>query len=167
MTGWPEFKPRELLGLLTARGVDFVLIGGYAAVLHGSPRVTQDLDIAFATDQVNLTALGNVLIELNAELYGVEDEVPFVPDERSLAHVELLTLQTDLGKLDLLAAPRGAPPYERLRERAARFDIGGFVIRVADIPELLVMKEAAGRPKDLADVAELEAIARLGRRSDQ
>lgn len=161
MTVWPEFKPREILGLLTKRGVDFVVIGGYAAVLHGSPRVTQDLDITFATDPPNLDALAKVLTDLRARLYGVGDEVPFVADQRTLARVELLTLETDLGKLDLLALPAGAPPYADLRQKAARFDLGGFLIRVADIPQLIAMKEIAGRPTDLADIAELEAIARL------
>ncbi|MGH2743229.1 MAG: nucleotidyl transferase AbiEii/AbiGii toxin family protein [Gammaproteobacteria bacterium] len=161
MTAWLEFKPREILGLLTTRGVDFVVIGGYAAVLHGSPRVTQDLDITFATDPPNLEALGKVLTELGARLSGVDEDVPFVADERTLTGVELLTLETDLGKLDLLALPAGAPPYADLRERAARFDVGGFLVRVADIRQLIAMKEVAGRPKDLADIAELDAIARL------
>ncbi len=161
MTAWPEFKPREILGLLTARGVDFVVIGGYAAVLHGSPRVTQDLDITFDTDVPNLRALGKVLTELRARLSGVDEEVRFVPDERTLARVELLTLETDLGRLDLLALPAGAPRYAELRQHAARFDVGGLLVRVADIPQLIAMKEVAGRPKDLADIAELDAIARL------
>lgn len=165
MSAWREFKPREILALLTARGVDFVVIGGYAAVLHGSPRVTQDLDITFATDRPNLEALGNVLMELRARLYGVGDEVQFVPDERTLGRVELLALQTDLGKLDLLGVPAGAPPYGDLREHAARFDVGGFLVRVADIPQLVAMKEIAGRPKDIADIAELDAIARQRGRS--
>ena len=165
MTDWPEFDPRKILRLLTERGVDFVVIGGYAAVLHGSPRVTQDLDIAFGRDLANLEALARVLTDLHARLYGVAEDVPFVADEQTLARVELLTLETDLGKLDLLAVPAGAPPYADLREHAASFDVGGFVVRVADIPQLIAMKELAGRPKDLADIAELEAIARLRRES--
>lgn len=165
MIAWLEFKPREILELLTKRGVDFVVIGGYAAVLHGSPRITQDLDITFATDSPNLAALAGVLTDLRARLYGVEEGVAFLADERTLARVELLTLETDLGKLDLLSAPAGAPPYADLLEHAARFDLGGFLIRVADIPQLIAMKESAGRPKDLADIAELDAIARLRRGS--
>jgi len=63
--------------------------------------------------------------------------------------------------LDVLAKPPGAPPFKTLWERADRLDAGGFVIRVASIDDLLAMKRAAGRPKDLADIAELEAILRL------
>src|SRR3954466_5837163 len=102
MTAWRPFKPLAILQLLTAKGIDYLLVGGYAAVLHGSPRVTQDLDICYATDETNLAALGSTLVDLNARLYGIEEEVPFVPDERTLRRVELLTLDTDLGKLDLM-----------------------------------------------------------------
>lgn len=156
-----DFEPERILGLLTAKGVDFVLIGGFAAVLHGSPRVTRDVDICFATDVENRRALASVLRELHARPSGVADDVPFDPDEKTLWRIELLTLDTDLGRLDLTSAPHGAPPYDRLRRNAARYDIGGFVIRVAEIPDLIRMKRAADRPRDRGDVAELEAILRL------
>lgn len=161
MTDWSDFKPLQLLQLLTAKGVDFVLVGGYAAVLHGSPRVTQDLDICYSTEEPNLRILGAMLVDLHARLYGIEEDVPFVTDERTLAQVELLTLDTDLGKLDLMTHPAGAPSYARLRSGAEIYDVGGFVVRVASVADLIAMKNAAGRPKDLADVAELETIERL------
>src|SRR5215210_3400479 len=156
MADWPHFEPQRILRLLTARGVDFVMIGGYAAVLHGSPRVTRDLDICHATDPENLLAIAKVLDELNARPAGVE-EVPFMADERTLSQVELLTLDTDAGRLDLMTAPAGSRGYDRLRANAARYEVGGFLVKVAEIDDLLAMKAAAGRPKDLADIAELEA----------
>jgi predicted nucleotidyltransferase len=165
MADWPVFEPQRILGLLTTRGVDFVLIGGYAAVLHGSPRVTRDLDVCYATDTENLRALARVLDELNARLAAVEEDLPFAADERTLSRVELLTLDTDAGRLDLLTAPAGFRGYERLRANAARYDIGGFLVKVAEIEDLIAMKAAAGRPKDLADIAELEAIADLRSRA--
>ena len=156
-----ELDATRILRALTVRGVDFVLIGGLAAVLHGSPRITQDVDICFATDDVNLGALGNVLTGLGARLRGVDDEVPFVPDAATLRNIEVLTLDTEAGPLDVLARPAGFPGYERLRARADRVDVEGFSFQVAAIPDLIAMKAAAGRPKDLADIAELEAILRL------
>lgn len=161
---WADFQPRAILQLLAARGVDHVIVGGYAAVLHGSPRITQDLDISYATDQANLDALGRALIDVSARLYGVDDDVPFVADGRTLARTELLTLQTDLGKLDLMTDPSGGPGYERLRADAETVDIGGLAVRIASLDDLISMKRSAGRPKDEGDVVELEAIARLRHR---
>lgn len=161
---WADFQPRAILQLLAARGVDHVIVGGYAAVLHGSPRITQDLDISYAADHANLDALGRALIDVSARLYGVDDDVPFVADGRTLARTELLTLQTDLGKLDLMTDPSGGPGYERLRADAETVDIGGLAVRIASLDDLISMKRSAGRPKDEGDVVELEAIARLRHR---
>lgn len=167
MTAWAPFRPRAILQLLTARGVDFVVVGGYAAVLHGSARITQDLDVCYETDRANLDVLGRALVDANARLHGVDEDVPFVPDGRTLARTQLMTLMTDLGKLDLMTAPDGAPSYERLRREALGVDLGDHLVRIASIADLLSMKRAADRPKDRADVAELEAIDRLLRERDE
>jgi hypothetical protein len=161
VSAWPEFRPQPMLEQLTRRGIDFVIIGGYAAVLHGSARLTQDLDLCFSPDEANLQILGEALTEMEARLFGIEEDVPFVPDGRTLGHTEVLTLQTALGKLDLMTHPAGAPEYRKLRDGADRYALAGFLVRVASVPDLKAMKQAAGRPKDLADVAELEAIERL------
>jgi len=131
-----------------------VVIGGIAAVLHGSAQNTFDLDICFATDQGNLEALG-------PRLKGVEDKLPFTPDGRMLRGIEVLTMVTELGELDVLARPVGSPGYDALRRDADRFDLGGFSVLVASIEDLIAMKLAAGRKKDLAAVEELEAIQQL------
>lgn len=167
MTTLPELDVEAILERLTARGVDFVVIGGIAAVLQGSPRLTQDLDICFATDDANLEALGQALIDLDARLWGVTDDVPFVPDAATLRRMEILTLATGAGKLDLLARPSGAAPYKALRGRAERLSVGAFSVLVASLEDLIEMKRSAGRPKDVADVAELDAIKRLSRRERQ
>jgi hypothetical protein len=156
-----ELDPERILRALVGRGVDFVVIGGIAAVLHGSARNTFDLDVCFATDDVNLNALGDVLVELGARLRGVRDDVPFRPDARTLRRVELLTFATVAGDFDVIARPSGAPAYAALRRRAERFDLGGFAVLVASVEDLIAMKQAAGRAKDIQDVAELEAILRL------
>jgi len=163
VAAWPDFDPRELLERLTARGVDFVLIGGFAAVAHGSPRLTQDLDLTYASERGNLEALGQALTELGARLRGAEEDLPFVPDATLLRHTELLTLETSAGALDLLATPPGAPSYATLRRRAERLDLGGFVVLVASIEDLVAMKETTGRAKDLGDIEELTAIRRRQR----
>src|SRR5438552_2573526 len=135
-----------------------------APFLIRSARNTFDLDICFATDEANLAALGDVLSALGARLKGVDQELPFVPEARTLRQVELLTLVTSLGELDVLTRPPGAPPYQELRRGADRYDLGGFNVSVASIDDLIAMKQAAGRAKDLLDIEELEAIKRLRRR---
>jgi Nucleotidyl transferase AbiEii toxin, Type IV TA system len=164
VTDRPPLSADEILRRLVERGVDFVVIGGIAAVLHGSARNTFDLDICFATDDANLAALGDVLATLGARLKGVDEEVPFVADARTLRQVELMTLVTKFGELDVLTRPAGAPAYPGLRRRADRYDLGGFNVPVASVDDLIAMKQAAGRAKDLLDIEELEAIKRLRHR---
>lgn len=159
-----ELQVDELLRRLAERRIDFVVIGGIAMILQGSGRNTFDLDLCFATDANNLRLLGEALVELGASLRGVDDDVPFVPDARKLARVDVLTLHTRLGNLDVLRSPSGAPTYARLRAGADVYDIGGIEVRVASVDDLLAMKRAAGRDKDLVDVSELEMIKRLRRR---
>lgn len=164
MASWPEFRPTRLLERLVERGVDFVVVGGYGAIAHGAGRLTRDLDVCFATDEANLSVLGEVLQRLQARLRGVDEELPFVADAATLRRVRLLTLDTVDGPLDVMVEPDGAPPYSKLRARAELLDLGGVLVRVASLEDMMTMKRASGRPKDLLDLEELEAIARLRRR---
>lgn len=156
-----EFVPTELLRRLVESGVDFVVVGGVALRVHGSPRYTEDLDICYAADATNLDLLGAALLELDAKLRGVDEDVPFVPDGRTLRRTEILTLDTPAGPIDLLFRPAGAPSYEDLRARAVRMDLGGFGVMVASLDDLASMKRAAGRLRDIADLEEIEVIRRL------
>lgn len=144
--------------------MDFVVIGGVAAILHGSERNTFDLDICPAQDRANLDVLGKALIEISARLRGIEEDVPFIPDGRSLSGIEFLTTDTTLGPLDILARPGGSPSYGSLRNRAIRLDVGPAGVLVASIDDLIAMKQSADRAKDREDVERLQAIARLKRR---
>src|SRR5947209_1892462 len=157
----PPLRADQILQRLVAHGVDFVIIGGIAAVLHGSAQNTFDLDVCYATDPGNLRALGHALIELQAKLKGVQEDIPFTPDDRTLRRTEVLTMETAAGELDILARPVGSPGYESLRRRADRFELDGFSVLVASIDDLIQMKLATGRLKDRAAVDELHAIRRL------
>jgi predicted nucleotidyltransferase len=163
MKEFPDFSPRRLLTLLVEGGVEFVVVGGIAAVAHGSAAFTQDLDIAYAPDEANLDRLGKVLVAMGAKLRGVTDDVPFIPDGRTLRRTRVLTLETPIGAIDLLAQPDGAPIYEQLHGRAEWQNVAGVKVHVASLEDLIAMKKAAGRPKDLVAVEELEAIQRLRR----
>jgi predicted nucleotidyltransferase len=163
---FPELKLQALLGRLGRAEVDFVVVGGVAVVLQGYGRATKDLDITYAIDSENLARLGDVLGAAHARLRGVAEDVPFVPDGRTLARTRLVTLDTDDGSLDLLADPPGAPPYATLRARADRVDLDGFVVAVAALDDLLAMKRAAGRPQDLVDIDALEVVRRIRAEGD-
>ena len=157
----PEFRPTALLQRLSGAGVDFVVVGGFAGVVHGVSLLTRDLDITYAGEQENLERLGGTLVELGARLRGVTEDVPFIPDGRRLRRTQILTLETPDGPLDLLLAPDGSPSYEHLSQRALRVELEGATIKIASLEDLIAMKRAAGRPKDLLAVEELEAIQRI------
>lgn len=161
MANWPEFRPTALLKRLVAHGVDFVVVGGIAMVAHGSSRTTNDLDIVYSTADANLEALGAALVELGARVRGVEDEVDFVPDARTLRRTSILTLASPDGDIDLLVGPAGAPRYSVLRSRAERAIIDGVAVPIASLDDLEAMKREAKRPKDKLDLEEIDAIRRL------
>jgi predicted nucleotidyltransferase len=160
-----EFDPRAILERLSARGVDYIVVGAVAARLFGTTRLTDDLDICYSTEKGNLRALGEVLIALEARLAGVDDQVPFVPDERTLARVQILTLETVYGRFDLMTQPEGGPTYRELKRRAETVDIGTTSVLVASLDDLIAMKEAVGRDKDLLDAKELRKARRLRRQT--
>lgn len=146
-------------------GVDFVVVGGVAVIVHASPRFTRDLDICYAPDAENLQALGAVLVELGATLRGIDEDLPFTPDARTLRQTQILCLDTELGGLDLLVNPAGSPPYPQMRRQANLIDVEGTEVAVASIDDMLAMKRATGRAQDVVDVESLEiAQRRLGRR---
>jgi predicted nucleotidyltransferase len=156
----PELRLSALLRKLIEGGVDFVVIGGVAVILQSTPRFTKDLDICYDLAQENLDRLGDVLLGLDAKLRMIDEDLPFVPDGRTLRQTQILTLTTPDGEIDLLVAPDGAPGYAALRRHASEVDIGGIMVRIASIDDLLAMKRAAGRPQDLVDIESLEITRR-------
>jgi hypothetical protein len=163
--GGHDFGPTRLLRTLTDGNVDFVVVGGVAVVVHALPRFTNDLDITYATDAANLEALARVLTDVGARLRGVDEDLPFVADARTLRQTQILTLDTMHGALDLLIDPPGAPPYAALRDRADCIELEGAEVWIASIDDLIAMKRAAGRPQDVVDIEALTiARRRRGRR---
>jgi predicted nucleotidyltransferase len=154
----PEFPLSRLLRDLVAAGIDFVVVGGVAVIVQGSPRFTQDLDICYATDDANLERLGTLLVRQEARLRGIEENLPFVPDSRTLKRTQMLTLATREGDIDLLVDPAGAPSYEALKRKASRIELDGVTVLVAGVEDLIAMKSAAGRPQDMVDLEALEII---------
>lgn len=158
MTDAAPFDPLRVLALLVDADVRFVLIGGVATRLHGSPSVTRDVDICYDRDAENLQRLSALLRSVNARLRGVDQDLPFILDEETLAAGSNFTFVTDIGDIDVLAQPSGIESFEALFDAADTVDLGGFEIRLASLDDLVRMKQAAHRPKDMKEVEILLAI---------
>jgi hypothetical protein len=154
----PPFDPLRAIRVLIDHGVRFVLIGGFGARLHGSPTVTNDLDLCYARDRGNLEALAAALRTMHARLRGVDDDVPFMMDAESLHRGDRFTFVTDAGSVDILGMPSGVSGFDELARAAVRMDLNGLTVMVASIDDLIRMKRAAGRPKDLIEVEVLGAL---------
>lgn len=152
------FDPLEILKTLDRHGVKFVVIGGIAGRLWGSTTVTNDLDICYGRDADNLKALAAALAELKAKLRGADRDLPFVADARALKLGDHFTFTTSAGNFDILGTPAGSHGYDSLARTATRMDVGGVTVLVAAIEDLILMKRAAGRPKDLIEVEILTAV---------
>lgn len=152
------FDPVAALRILAAHRVDFVLIGGVAARLWGSPTVTRDVDICHAREPANLERLAAALKEMRATLRGVNEEVPFRLDARTLAAGDHFTFKSDVGDIDCLGTPTGTGGYGDLRASAERLDVDGLKVWVTSLADLIEMKRAAGRPKDRIEVEVLGAV---------
>jgi hypothetical protein len=156
----PPYAPVDALEALVARRVRFVVIGGFASQLHGSPSLTGDTDVCYARDGKNLDRLAQALRDLNASLRGAPQDVPFKLDARTLGAGDHFTFDTTTGPLDILGHPSGIPGgYEDLERAADEMEIApGLSVKVASIDDLIRMKRAAGRPKDLIEVEVLGAL---------
>jgi hypothetical protein len=132
--------------VLRSHGVRFVVIGGLAGRLWGSPTITNDLDICHARDDGNVVRLAAALVELEARLRGVPAGVPFLLDAATLKAGDHFTFGTRAGNVDCLGAPAGAGDFEGLWRAAEAMDVGGTTIRVSSLRDLIAMKLAAGRP---------------------
>lgn len=127
-------------------------------MLHGSPSMTNDLDICHSRSPENLKRLAGALVELGAKLRGAPDDVPFLLDELTLAAGQNFTFSTTAGALDCLATPSGSQGYEELATNAVEVDLDGLIVRVVGLNDLIRMKRAAGRPKDLIELEILGAL---------
>ena len=147
-----------LLKALVDHDVRFVLIGGLAAVLHGSPTITRDLDVCYARDGENADRLAQALRTLQAKLRGAPEDVVFLLDGRTLLAGDSFTFVTKGGPFDCLGTPAGTSGFDDLNANAVEMDIEGMKIRVVSLNDLIRMKRASGRPKDRIELEVLGAL---------
>ena len=158
MSEHPDFAARQLLNALLGAHVAFVIVGGLAAQAHGSPLITGDLDICHDLDRANLERLATVLADLAAVRRGKPEGIEPPLDASALRAGDVFTLRTRFGDLDLLSHPEPGLDYQVLRSRAMRFELFGFDVWMASLDDLVSMKRAAGRPKDLLALEHLGAL---------
>ena len=146
------------LRLLGEYKVNCVIVGGVAAAIHGSLLLTNDLDVCYARDPANLKQLAAALQTVHAKLRNAPEGLPFILDAETLRRGLNFTFATDIGDLDLLGDVPGVGQYEVVAADSVRVELFGYPFAVIDIGKLIAAKRAAGRPKDLIALPELEAI---------
>lgn len=156
-----EFDPVAALAALNRSGVEYVVIGGFGAVLLGSSQVTTDLDLCYRRSTDNYRRLVDALAPLHARLRvpKVQEDLPFQLQPETIAAGGSFTFVTDLGDLDVLAFPSGTKGYDDLVTRAVEVELDdGERVAVASLDDLIAMKVASGRVKDRDHVLILRAL---------
>ena len=148
----------KLIPLLVENNVEFIIVGGAAATAHGSARLTLDLDIVYSRRKENLTRIVNALGPLEPYLRDVPPGLPFDLSVDTLAKGLNFTLTTTLGALDLLGEIVGGGNYEQLKPATIKIEVASVECLCLSLERLIEVKRAAGRPKDLEVIAELEHI---------
>ena len=143
---------------LTDAGVEFAIIGGWSAIMHGSAHLTNDLDLCYSRNPDNLRRLARALAAYHPRPADFQPELPFVWDDRTLQRGTVLTLDTDLGRIDLLAEVAGLGGWDEIRKGCVRLPAFDREVWTLDLPSLIRAKRAAGRPKDLLVLPELESL---------
>ena len=157
---------RALLRVLADGGVESILVGGVAATVHGATRLTLDVDVVYRRSADNIERLAAALAPIRPYLRGAPPGLPFRWDAATIRRGLNFTLTTELGDIDLLGEIVGGGTYEDLLPHTVGIHVFGMDYRCLTLARLIDVKRAAGRPKDLEAVAELEAIQEEHRRRD-
>lgn len=155
-----------LIGALADGRVQYLIVGGLAAAVHGSARMTQDIDVVYSRSPENVRRLVEALAPFAPYLRGAPAGLPFEWSASTVLRGLNFTLTTRLGDIDLLGEITGGGTYEELEGSTLSVEIFGYRCRCLDLDTLIRVKRAAGRPRDLEAVAELEALAEERRRAD-
>ena len=153
-----------ILRLLKDHDIEFIVVGGVAATMHGSARFTQDVDVLYSRSSENLARLEKCFAGHAPYLRGAPPGLPFRWDAETIRRGLNFTLTTDLGPVDLLGEISGGGDYNALRPESEERTIFGLKLRCLSLDRLILTKRAAGRPKDLEAVAELEALREEARK---
>ena len=148
----------NLVSLLVAGGVNFIIVGGAAATAHGSSRLTTDLDVVYSRSPENIKRLVEALQPLLPRLRGVAEDLRFRWDEETVKKGLNFTLTTTAGSLDVFGEIIGGGNFEQLAPDSIKLTLFGNQCLCLGLKRLILVKQAAGRPKDREAVAELKVI---------
>jgi hypothetical protein len=149
----------RLLARLSEADLEFVIVGGFAGMLHGSSLVTRDLDVCAVLSHENVEKLRRNLSDLKPTHRLTPQRLSFLDNPAPGASVNNLYLETTLGPVDVLGSIKGVGDFGRVRERSVEVELFGQRCRVISIEDLILAKEAMSRPKDALAAKELRAIA--------
>ncbi len=147
----------ELILRLADGGVEFVLVGGLAAVAQGAPITTFDVDIVHKRTNENIERLVEILLTLGARYRGRPGGEPLPPDRQALRGAEHSLFMTDLGPLNALGEIEGQRSYEDLIDQAVTISFAERIVRVLSLAMLVQLKRESTHPKDQAALPILEA----------
>jgi len=148
----------RILTSLRSADVSFVIVGGVAATVHGSARLTSDVDVVYERSRANIERLVRAVTPLNPYLRGAPAGLPFTFDVETVRRGLNFTLTTDAGPMDVLGEITGVGDYSAVFAVSEELALYGAPYRCINLDALIVSKRAAGRPKDIEAVAELELI---------
>jgi len=151
----------NLLDRLVKAGFDFVIIGGYAGIVHGCTYVTQDIDLCCDFSPSNLLALQGAVSDLHPVHRVTPGRKKFELTEKTAATFKNLYLDTDLGQLDCVSFVQGIGEFEKVKQASAIVTVGCIELRVLGLDALIKAKKAMNRPHDRQAVLQLEAIKKL------
>lgn len=154
----PRTDFSKLLRVLLDGAVEFILVGGVAGSLHGAARATYDVDVVYRRSPENMSRLVAALAPYGPYLRGAPAGLPFWFDVQTLGQGLNFTLTTSVGDLDLLGEVTGGGRYEDLLAHSVSIPLLGRTCQCVTLDGLIRLKRAAGRPKDLEAIAELEAL---------
>ena len=148
----------QIIPPLVRAKVDFILIDGMAAILHGSARVTFDFDLVYSRTDENIERLATALAPHCPYLRGAPRNLPFSWDAKTIRSGLNFTLTTNVGDADLFGEVTGGGTYSDLLPHSFEVEAFGVRFKCIDLPTLIRIKEATGRPKDHEAVAELRIL---------
>ena len=148
----------RLLQRLCDAEIDFIIVGGFAAVLHGSSLLTRDLDVCTVLTREKVTKLREVLGDLHPAHRLTSQKLSFLDNPGPDVEVQNLYLRTDFGPVDFLSSILGVGDFDSVRVNSVEVDLFGRRCRVMSLDDLIRAKEALGRDKDIQTVIQLRAI---------